>query len=257
MQSQIANTANYVNRDSLTPIVKIQGDTLLWLEDYAEKLIEHKSVSNLSKNLMLYCRTDQQRVWVIFRWITSHIRFDLSGDHDEAEVVPDTNKKTKRKKRSENQIDRELSPQAQAILEECNKYGENVMKTLKINSGVCRHYARLFEILCVINGIQCRTAHGFADENIAKVQRKAKRERFFTFKKGHAWNVVSLDGQWYICDPTWASGIVGKKKALSKIKFSRKYNPDYYLIPYEHGLPTHIERIRKYKFLWLSYYIKP
>ena len=30
----------------------------------------------------------------------------------------------------------------------------------------------------------------------------------------HAWNKISIDGVWYLCDATWAAGSVGPGKYL-------------------------------------------
>lgn len=31
---------------------------------------------------------------------------------------------------------------------------------------------------------------------------------------GHAWNKVQIEGEWYLCDPTWAVNTAGKTIVL-------------------------------------------
>ena len=47
--------------------------------------------------------------------------------------------------------------------------------------GVCESYSEAFQILCYSVGINCTGVVG----------------------GGHKWNAVCLDGEWYMCDPTW------------------------------------------------------
>lgn len=53
--------------------------------------------------------------------------------------------------------------------------------------GVCESYSEAFQLLCYCVGINCTGVVG----------------------GGHKWNAVCLDGEWYMCDPTWDDPIGG------------------------------------------------
>ena len=45
----------------------------------------------------------------------------------------------------------------------------------------------------------------------------------------HSWNAVKLNNRWYLCDPTWASGI----QNAETLNFRFDYNDGYFLVPPE------------------------
>lgn len=53
--------------------------------------------------------------------------------------------------------------------------------------GVCESYSEAFQLLCYAVGINCTGIIG----------------------GGHKWNAVQLDGEWYMCDPTWDDPVGG------------------------------------------------
>lgn len=52
------------------------------------------------------------------------------------------------------------------------------------HSAVCEGYAKAFQLLCTVNGIECKYITGETDE-------------------AHGWNLVNLNGVWYHVDVTW------------------------------------------------------
>lgn len=71
---------------------------------------------------------------------------------------------------------------------------------------VCQGYAVLFYRMCLQQGIDARVITGVANG------------------EAHAWNIVQIDGKYYLCDPTWDSPI--------------SYYHDYFLKS-EKGFPKH------------------
>lgn len=51
----------------------------------------------------------------------------------------------------------------------------------------------------------------------------------------HAWNAVRLNDNWYLCDPTWASGYVNRNED----KYFRKFDKYYFLTPPELFVADH------------------
>ena len=60
----------------------------------------------------------------------------------------------------------------------------NIVGILLEESGVCESYAKSFQLLLNYCGINNVIVSGYAGE-------------------AHAWNMVELDGEWYLCDLTW------------------------------------------------------
>ena len=56
-------------------------------------------------------------------------------------------------------------------------------------SAICGGYAKAFEYLCHLAGIACIYDSGTADTD--------------QMSGPHAWNLVQVDGTWYVCDVTW------------------------------------------------------
>ena len=61
----------------------------------------------------------------------------------------------------------------------------NMLDFLNAKSGVCHHFAKLFDDLCHICGIECKYITGRSVQD------------------GHAWNSVNLNGQTLYVDTTW------------------------------------------------------
>lgn len=68
--------------------------------------------------------------------------------------------------------------------------------------GVCCHYAALFEHLAWESGVIAHTIVGIATGYPGDILRE---------KTNHAWNVVRIDGEWYLIDVTWGSGYIEQK----------------------------------------------
>lgn len=63
-------------------------------------------------------------------------------------------------------------------------WAHNMMGSAEKKSGVCEAYAKTYQYLCRLNGLDCIVATGYNGER-------------------HAWNMVSIDGKWYGVDCTF------------------------------------------------------
>jgi transglutaminase/protease-like cytokinesis protein 3 len=93
-----------------------------------------------------------------------------------------------------------------------NREGQDPEVVYKHRKAVCAGYSNLFKAMCSDVKIDCRYVTGFAGGATGD---------------DHAWNIVKLDGKWYIMDVTWAAGniinpITGKYKGAS-------YNEQYWM----------------------------
>lgn len=82
-------------------------------------------------------------------------------------------------------------------------------------SGVCEAYAKAYDYLCGLFGIECLTVTGRAYSGGSW--------------GGHAWNIIELDGAWHCVDTTWSDG--GDKTVRR----------DYFGAPYSDFCVTHRE----------------
>ena len=70
---------------------------------------------------------------------------------------------------------------------------EEPIKTALEGTGVCVAYAAFFKALCNCAGINAYKSSGYGKGLI--------------FGGPHAWNVVEIEGQYYLCDPTWSDQV--------------------------------------------------
>jgi hypothetical protein len=71
---------------------------------------------------------------------------------------------------------------------------QNLESIFKNKKAVCSGYTRLLSYLCEQSGISARYVSGYGKEpnDPSNIQ-------------NHAWNVIRIDGQWYLFDVTWAA----------------------------------------------------
>ncbi len=104
-------------------------------------------------------------------------------------------------------------------LENWNSYFRTLVyeKLLKRNKTICTGYAYLLEELAQLANIDCKMIHGFAKTSTIDIEKLDM--------PNHSWNVVKLQGKWYLCDPTWASGIPNPET----FQFQFHYNDGFFL----------------------------
>jgi GrpB-like predicted nucleotidyltransferase (UPF0157 family) len=90
-------------------------------------------------------------------------------------------------------------------------------KLLKDNKTICTGYAYLIKELANLANIDCEIVHGFAKTSTESVEKSDA--------PNHSWNAVKLNGKWYLCDPTWASGIPNP----STFQFQFEFNDGFFL----------------------------
>ena len=87
-------------------------------------------------------------------------------------------------------------------------HGENY--TYQKGKGVCSGFSYLFKTFCRQLGLDVEYIVGYTEPNISS--------------SNHAWNVVKIDGSYYLVDATWGSG------GCDGDKFVKKFN-EYYFCP--------------------------
>lgn len=90
-------------------------------------------------------------------------------------------------------------------------------KLLEKKQTVCTGYAYLLKDMAAHVGIRCETVDGYA--------RNATTNLHELGIPNHTWVAVELGDSWYVCDPTWASGVV----QVPGGNFIRTEDPGYFL----------------------------
>ncbi|WP_439132451.1 transglutaminase domain-containing protein [Polaribacter sp.] len=90
-------------------------------------------------------------------------------------------------------------------------------KLLKKKRTICTGYAYLLKEMCATVGIESKMVNGFG---------RTASVNFNTLTMpNHTWNVIKINNKWYLCDPTWATGISFPEEG----RFKFIYNDGYFL----------------------------
>ena len=152
--------------------------------------------------------TDVERFRAIYFWVCHNIKNDY-----------DLMLKSKRKRR------RFRNDAIQ--LEKWNKTfkKEVFSKLLKDKKTLCSGYAYLIKVLASHAGLESEIINGFG--NISAAFKSIQTPN-------HAWNAIKLNGKWYLCDATWASGFINETYL-----FTFNYNDAYFLMDPEEFAKSH------------------
>ena len=92
---------------------------------------------------------------------------------------------------------------------------------------VCAGYANLFEGLSKAAGLKVQTIEGYAKGYGFEPGQQIKGTN-------HAWNAVQVNGEWFICEPTWGAGYLG-----DDLTFHRNPNVAMFLMDPEYAICSH------------------
>ncbi|MGJ8592674.1 MAG: transglutaminase domain-containing protein [Aquaticitalea sp.] len=159
-----------------------------------------QNLPELAQQLTSNLETDVEKFRAIYKWVCSNIANDYS--------MYSKNMRKRRRFKSD-------TLKLQAWNEEFRQI--SFRKMLKQQKTICTGYAYLVKKLSESANINCETVHGFARTSTINIETLDV--------PNHSWNVVQLNGKWYLCDPTWASGI--PNPTTSQFEFS--YNDGFFL----------------------------
>lgn len=99
-----------------------------------------------------------------------------------------------------------------------NRFRKLSFKTLlEDQKTICTGYAYLVKELSKLANINCEVVNGYAKTSTIHLKNLDM--------PNHSWNAVELDGKWYLCDPTWASGTPNP----ASLQFEFNYNDGFFL----------------------------
>ncbi|XP_053316930.1 kyphoscoliosis peptidase-like [Spea bombifrons] len=153
------------------------------LDAYSSKVYINGTLECFVKDLLRNASTDLQKTRSIWTWICHHIEYDTGVLKTKTQLPCDP---------------------------------ENVFYTRKaISTG----YSSLFQRMCSIAGVQCKSVNGYSKGTGYKIGQKISEG------PDHSWNMVYLEGGWHLLDSTWGAGYVEDTVG----KFTFQYNEFYFL----------------------------
>ncbi|TCK67446.1 transglutaminase superfamily protein [Winogradskyella wandonensis] len=154
-------------------------------------------VYNLTNSL----ETDAERFRAIYLWVCNNVKNDY-GLY--------AKNKRKRKRFKDDSLKLEAWNE---------KFKKKIFSTLlRRRRTICTGYAYLVKTLSQLANIDCKIINGFGKPSSGNPEDLEE--------PNHSWNAVNLNGKWYLCDPTWASGIQDSESG--RFKFS--YNNGLFLV---------------------------
>jgi hypothetical protein len=118
-----------------------------------------------------------------------------------------------------------------------NSPPQPIEEVLSTRNAVCQGYSDLFVALCQRADINAIVVNGYT-----KFQGKIS-------PVGHAWVAASLNGEWWLFDPTWGAGYVRNDR------FVKRFSNDFYKVPPSKLIADHMPFDPMYQFL--SYPLSP
>lgn len=172
--------------------------------DHIASLYKGEDLSNLpalTYKLTSQLETDVERFRAIYYWVTHNIagEYGLMTEND--------------RKRRKLQHD----PEALEIWHKQFKK-EVFSKLLRDKETLCTGYAYVIKLLANLAGIECEIINGYG------VYKGVKSNDLGI--PNHSWNAVQLNGKWYLCDATWASGFTDTSTYL----FEFDYDDSFFLM---------------------------
>lgn len=160
------------------------------------------NLPNLSHNLTSTLDTDVERFRAIYMWVCGNIANDYS-------MYSKNMRKRQRFKNDSTKLKLWNTSFRKATFK----------KLLKNHKTICTGYAYLIKELSNLSNINCEIVHGYARTSTIDVETLDV--------PNHSWNAVELNGKWYLCDPTWASGTPN----ATTNRFEFQYNDGFFLPP--------------------------
>ena len=166
--------------------------------NYRDELLNN--LPSLSHKLTANLNTDAEKFRSLFKWIC----INLSNDYG----LYFRNKSKRHKFKDDSLKLASWNDKFRAII---------FKRMVKNKRTICTGYAYLLKEFADLTNIECEIVHGYGRTSMTLIEEGDA--------PNHSWNVVKLDGKWYLADPTWASGIPNPKNN----RFQFYFNDGYFL----------------------------
>lgn len=141
---------------------------------------------------------EEEKFRTLYVWICLNIRNDYS--------LYIRNKEQRMSAKSDTELDAWYAAFSKVIFD----------KLLNEHKTICTGYAYLLRELALAAGLTCVMVDGYG---------KTPGVRLYKEYPNHTWNAVRLNGKWYLCDPTWSSGLIDSGSG----EFVQKFNSRFFL----------------------------
>lgn len=169
---------------------------------FVHKSASLKNLPILVHNLTTDLSSDVEKFRVIYTWVGTNIENDYSA-------YLRTRKKRKK-----------LANNREALIEWNNSFTPKVLRTLvNERKTACTGYAYLIRELASLAGLNCKIIDGYGRTATLSLDKKSL--------PNHSWNAIELNGNWYLCDPTWSAGRIVLEE--DGPKFESEYHDGYFL----------------------------
>lgn len=130
----------------------------------------------------------------------------------------------------------EYAYQSDGVTPETELWAHSIVGAATENAGVCETYAKTYDYLCTLFGLDCLTVAGKGVTNGSAV--------------GHAWNVVKLENEWFDVDVTWddlgdeeiSRAWLGKNSSEFSETHIARVPSDGWNLNYQYELPARCDR---------------
>jgi len=179
--------------------------------DQMASMYKNEGLDNMPKltyNLTSTLDTDVERFRAIYMWVCHNISNDYT--------LYSKNKRKKSKYKND-------SVKLKAWNDRFKK--EVFHKLLKQERTICTGYAYIIKELSKLANLNCEIVHGYGRTSMTNI------DEFDP--PNHSWNAIKLNGKWYLCDPTWASGIPNPETNIFQFEYNNGYflsNPKLFVI---------------------------
>ena len=186
----------YAQRIGFKPISFKKADSIAFVYK-GENLY---NLSELSYKLTSELDTDVERFRAIYIWVCENVANDYSLYFKN---------KRKRERFKDDSI---------KFKNWNNSFRKKLFKKLlKDQRTICTGYAYLVKELSILAGLECEIVQGYGRVSTTDIENLSL--------PNHSWNSVKLNDKWYLCDPTWASGIPNPETNT----FTYNYNDGFFL----------------------------
>ncbi|WP_191858773.1 transglutaminase domain-containing protein [Hanstruepera ponticola] len=157
-------------------------------------------LQELTNNLSTGLTTDVERFRAIYMWVCTNIKNDYN--------LYLKNKRKRQRFKADSLKTQNWN----------NRLKKDVFrKLIKDKKTICTGYAFMVQQLASLANIPCEIVHGYGKTSTNLLHESDM--------PNHTWNAVKLNDKWYLCDPTWASGI----QNAETLTFTFDYNDGYFL----------------------------
>lgn len=198
------------------PLLATANTTTDWTRFQHLGNVEAPTLAAQAKQLTEGYDNDRDKAAALYYWVTHNIAYDVQHAR---------------------RVMRQGSSNGKLYTAEEIKtlHESRVQSAWKKRRGVCENYARLYQRLAELAGLESVMVTGHARGDYLQPG---------SSNIGHAWNAVKIDGWWQLLDATWGAGNVG-----ADWQFNQEFEGGYFLPDAQRFVLSHLPNDAKWQLL--------